>query len=167
MMGFRERHRIYGATDIRAVTNTRYTNEAAPTREIRQYTILAFRNNCCRTVSGRTHRCCHLPNKVENIDRTPNILYTLQWVGRCPSPSCPFLWEGSRSYTNNIWLVPSESIPQTIVRSFSRFVELTAVTQNTHDICSNRPHLALLEALRSSLIITAFNGITFQYENYQ
>jgi len=34
----------------------------------------------------RSHRCCHLPNKVENIDRTPDI------PGRCakmPLPRAP------------------------------------------------------------------------------
>ena len=36
------------------------------------------------TDSERPHRCCHLPNKVENIDCTPDILYTLQLTGRSP-----------------------------------------------------------------------------------
>ena len=29
--------------------------------------------NCCSTDSERPHRCCHLPNKVENIDHRLDI----------------------------------------------------------------------------------------------
>ena len=31
----------------------------------------------CSTQSERSHRCCHLPNKVENVDRSPNIPFSL------------------------------------------------------------------------------------------
>ena len=40
--------------------------------------------SCCSNDCEKTHCCSHLPNEVENIDRTPDILYTLQWAGRCP-----------------------------------------------------------------------------------
>jgi len=69
--------------------------------------------SCCSIESERPHRCCHLPNKVENIDRTPDILYTLQWTGRCSKivPS-----ERIRA-PSNIWRFdPPESIPQTASR---------------------------------------------------
>jgi len=45
-------------------------------------TILA---SCSSADSERPHRCCcHLPNKVENIEHTPDISYTLQWPGDSP-----------------------------------------------------------------------------------
>ena len=40
--------------------------------------------SCCSTDSERTHRCCHLLNKVENIDRMPDIFYAFQCAQRCP-----------------------------------------------------------------------------------
>ena len=36
----------------------------------------AIETSCCSTDSERPYRCCHLPNKVENIDHTPNVLCT-------------------------------------------------------------------------------------------
>jgi len=65
----------------------------------------------CTTGSERPRRCCDLPNRLGNIDRTPPrwhltnvgsllldtqccanrhrpIPYTLQWAGRCPPPNC-------------------------------------------------------------------------------
>ena len=39
---------------------------------------------CWSTDSNRPHCCCHLSYKVEDISRTLDISYTLQWAGRCP-----------------------------------------------------------------------------------
>jgi len=31
--------------------------------------------SCCSIDSTRPHRCCHLPSKVENVYRTPDVPY--------------------------------------------------------------------------------------------
>jgi len=50
----------------------------------------------CSTDTERPHRCCHLLNKVENIDHTPDSPCTLQWAGRCslklPTPLQGRFW---------------------------------------------------------------------------
>ena len=52
---------------------------------------VALITSCCSTDSERPHRCCCLlPNKVENINRTPEITYTLQWAGSLCPLNCPF-----------------------------------------------------------------------------
>ena len=37
-------------------------------------------HRCCRTHPKRPHHCCHIPNKVENINHLPDIPYSLQWA---------------------------------------------------------------------------------------
>ena len=58
--------------------------------------------SCCSTVSEWPHRSCHLPYKVENIDRTPNIssnlqsdYYCFQLVVLLPSPCLPVVCVGN------------------------------------------------------------------------
>jgi len=53
--------------------------------------------SCCSTASERPHRCCHLPNKVENIDCMPNISYTLQWAEICPECFDAVGWVAERA----------------------------------------------------------------------
>jgi len=53
------------------------------------YWAYYYYKNCCSTEIERTHRCCHLPIKLENIDRTPDIPYASQWEGTC-SLKLPF-----------------------------------------------------------------------------
>ena len=43
--------------------------------------ITQLLSGCCSTDSNRPHDCCHLLNKAENIDRVPDIPYTLQRAG--------------------------------------------------------------------------------------
>jgi len=69
---------------------------------------------CCSTDSERPHRCCHLPNKVENIDRKPDIPYTIQCSRSSPPPkkkNCPFRWKGSGPSNNTLFFGPPEFIP--------------------------------------------------------
>jgi len=56
-------------------------------------TYKIFKRSCCSTDSERPHSCCHFPNKVENVDRTPDISCTLQYAGRCPLKECAFPWD--------------------------------------------------------------------------
>jgi len=58
---------------------------------------------CCSTDSKRPHHCCHLSNEVENIDRTQDIPYNLQWVRRYP-PKLP-LSTGGSGPPSNAWLL--------------------------------------------------------------
>jgi len=66
--------------------------------------ITTMIKTCCSNDGERPHRCCRLPNKVENIDLIPYILNTLQWAGRCTPPKCPF-WGGKISQANTRFLV--------------------------------------------------------------
>ena len=47
--------------------------------------------SCYSVDSERPHRYYRRPNNAENIDSTPNNVYTLQRVRMLP-PSCPFPW---------------------------------------------------------------------------
>ena len=60
----------------------------------------------------RLHRCCHLPNKVENIYHMPDIPYTLQLPGDAPkiAPGDP------GPHLTHCSSDSPESIPQTTSR---------------------------------------------------
>ena len=67
------------------ITRGFHGNNLASFRKVR-YLCSPWHNktSCRSTDSERPHRCCHLPNKVENIDRRRDIPYTLQWPGNAP-----------------------------------------------------------------------------------
>jgi len=66
--------------------------------------------SCCSSDRERTHCCCHLPNKVENIDCKLNIPYTLP-------PKLPLLWGDLGLHPIHGSVHPSESKSQTAPRS--------------------------------------------------
>jgi len=63
----------------------------------------------CSTGSKRPHCCSHMLNKVKNIDRISDILYTLQETGKCfpkTASSPPNKWV-HESILQTTWLVQS------------------------------------------------------------
>jgi len=71
-----------------------------------------------------THRCCHLMNKVENTDSTPDILYrpTMQWaVGGHLQAREMFPQNCHFPHLKNVSLGPPESTPQTASQSVQPF----------------------------------------------
>jgi len=76
------------------------------------------------TDSKMTHRCCHLMNKVENTDSTPDILYrpTMQWaVGGHLQAREMFPQNCHFPNLKNVSLGPPESTPQTASQSVQPF----------------------------------------------
>jgi len=102
--------------------------------------------SCCSRLlaRGRTHRCCPLANKVENID--------------CPSMTlqkCPFLCGNSGPPTNTWFLGPTQvHVANGISIGSSVFAGLKVATnRHTHTdrprySRSNKPHLMLCTAMR-------------------
>jgi len=82
-------HRLTNKAYLHAVTVTTFlrvfTYKMAAKINWHRYRTKLRHSHPTHTDSERPNRCCHLPSKAENIDRTPNISYTLQWAGRCPS----------------------------------------------------------------------------------
>jgi len=71
-----------------------------------------------------THRCCHLLNKVENTDSTPDMLYrpTMQWaVGGHLQAREMFPQNCHFPHLKNVSLGPPESTPQTASQSVQPF----------------------------------------------
>ena len=96
----------------------------------------------CSTDNERPHHCCHLPNKVEDVDRMPDILHTLLQTGKCPSP-------GGSGAACNTWFLGLTESPyhKQQLNWFSHFCRVQGCDQQTHKpcyICSNRPHLAFV-----------------------
>jgi len=77
------------------------------------------------TDSKHLHHCCHLSNKIENIDCRPDIPYTLQWAGRCPPQNCPFHW-GVWAFTI-VPLVSDVHIPNVISVGGAVVAQLTVM----------------------------------------
>ena len=77
------------------------------------------------TDSKHLHHCCHLSNKIENIDCRPDIPYTLQWAGRCPPQNCPFHW-GVWAFTI-VPLVSDVHIPNVISVGGAIVAQLTVM----------------------------------------
>jgi len=80
--------------------------------------------SCCSSERERT--CCHLPNNVENIDRTPGISDTLQ----SPKSACSLEW--SRPPSNTSFSGPTQvCIPNGISVGSAVLTQLTIMT-NRH-----------------------------------
>ena len=60
------------------LTKTMQVNEFWPRPITFKWNMLRKITSCCSTVSEWPQRSCHLPYKVENIDRTPDISSILQ-----------------------------------------------------------------------------------------
>ena len=125
--------------------------------------------SCCSADSERSHRCCHLSNKVENTDHTSSVLYTLQSVERCPQNSTfPWLNAGP---TQAQYVVPCvHPTPKRQIDWLIRFVGLTIVTnrhtQRPRYICGNRPRVS---RMRCGLKIepSAFSEILTQFRGFE
>jgi len=92
------------------------------------------RTSYCSSDSEMTHRCSHLPNKVQTINRTPDIslLYN-GWGYPLPPKNCPFLW-GIWAIHNTWFLGPTlVYIPNSISIASAVFVWLTVVTNRRTD----------------------------------
>jgi len=66
------------------------------------------KTSCCSTGSEMPHRCCHLPNKVENRDRMRDISYILLRDARYPpkkAKTAPFLRPRGSGLPLNAWLL--------------------------------------------------------------
>ena len=99
----------------------------------------------CSIDGEMTHRCCHLPNNVENIECTPDVPYAFSGLRPVPQ-NCPIPW--------GFGPAPDTWFPgPTLVHTFTGtsigsvvFAGLTVVTRETHrpryiHVCSNRPRI--------------------------
>jgi len=114
-------HRLTNKAYLHAITVTTFlrvfTYKMAAKINWHRYRTKLRHSHPTHTDSERPNRCCHLPSKAENIDRTPNISYTLQWAGRCPPTNL-----GNRR--PNTWFIgpTCESASQTAPRSVHPFL---------------------------------------------
>ena len=97
---------------------------------------------CCSTDCEKPHRCCHLPNYVENIDRTPDISCNLQLSGSdipqsAPSPG------GSMPHQNMVTWAHKSTPPNgiSILSAVLAQIMTNRHTDGPRYNCSNRPHL--------------------------
>ena len=128
-----------------------------PTRETIRNKVAAV------LITKRPHRCCHLSNKVEIIDHTPDILY-LQWAGP-PAEGIPAATQG---------VVHCDSRSPHLKRHLNRFSRFCTAhgcvpqieTQRRHAtiyICNKMPHLCNAY-VRCGLIFTqVISEVFIQY----
>ena len=120
--------------------------------------------SCCNTDSKRPHRCCHLPNNVENMNGRPDIPYALQWRRKCPPPrkNCPFSYEVSGRHLihcSGSHMSTSQTPPQS-AQSFSYGSWFCSMDTHTHPDTNNRKISHILCVLQPSVLWHCWLGIS-------
>jgi len=121
-----------------------YNSQPGPSRHLGMTSTLQY------SQGKYSHRCCHLPNKVEHIDLTPRTPHT--YNGMCPSKKIAHSQREIRApveYTV-LWSQPNPYRNQTAPDRFIRFCRTHQQTDRhtEHETSVEIPHFTACAAMR-------------------